>query len=88
MEYSEQRPESFTDEETMRERNSRFVKALSFSFIFQIIIEIAITLLFILYCRFFEIPVLATYIIVLALSYIYTIYLASIMLKIKKGDKK
>ena len=88
MEYGEQRPESFTDEETMKERNNRFVKSLSFSFIFQIIFEIAITLLFFIYCRFFEMPVLAAYSVVLALSYIYTIYLTSIMLKIKKGDKK
>ena len=86
MEYDEKRPESFTDVQTLRERNSRFFKAFSFSFLFQIIIEILITLFFIVNINTFDMSVLVEYLAVLILSYIYTIYLVAIMFKIRRKD--
>ena len=86
MEYDEKRPESFTDKQTLKDRNNRFLKAISFSFLFQIIIEILITMFFIVNINIFDISVLVKYSIVLILSFIYTIYLAVIMFKIRRKD--
>jgi hypothetical protein len=84
MEYEGQRPESFTDVQTLKERNNRFFKAISFSYLLQIIIEIIITYFFAVNINFFDRPVLVKYLVLLILSYIYTIYLTVTMSKIRR----
>lgn len=81
MEYDEERPESFTDTQTLKERNNRFVKSLLFSFLFQVIVDLLITFIFFLYRGSFISSTFIEYLILLFLAYIYTVYLAVIIFK-------
>lgn len=80
MKYNEKRPESFSDEQTLQERNNKFLKAISSLYIFHIILEIIITLFFIANISIFDFPVIVKYLVVLFFSYAYTIYLTKIVL--------
>ena len=88
MEYEGKRPESFTDRQTLQERNHRFGRAMTVSFIVQILVEILITAFFVLNWEVFDTSVLMKYLVVLLLSYIYTTYLGVIMYRIQREGVK
>lgn len=87
MEYEKEPPESFTDKQTLRERNLRFGGAMTATLLFQILIEILITAFFFINRNVFDLPTTVKYIVVLIISYLYTAYLGKILLRIRReGD--
>ena len=87
MEYADERPESFSDEAARKDRNSRFVKAVSFSFILFVVTFLITLVCLILTFKKCTTSDLVQYILALILSGGLLSYIGFAMRKIKKSKK-
>ncbi len=87
MEYTDERPESFTDTSALKERNRRFVKAISFSFILFVVTFLIIAATFIINRNDCGTAGIVQYTLGLVLSGFITLYLGNVMRKINKFIK-
>lgn len=84
-EYASERPESFSDTESLEKRNKRFVGAVSVSFIMFLLIALVTTVLFIVFFNRLDTEDIVQFILGIILSYIFSVYLGSVMKKIYKN---
>lgn len=87
MEYTDERPESFTDYSALKERNKRFLKATSFSFILLLLIFLIIAVYFILNINSFGLQDKIQFSVWLALTGLISAYIGFVMFKINKHSK-
>ncbi len=84
-EYSDERPEAFSDKENIKNRNRRFTKAISFSFAIFLLASLIVTVCLLLNISHLSAPDWVQFIIGLVLSYSITISLATVMYRISKA---
>ncbi len=87
MEYTDNRPESFTDESARKDRNSRFIKAISFSFALFVVAFIVFLACLVLTFGESSTSDKIQYILALSLFAVMLSYIGYAMLKIKKSKK-
>ncbi|MFD1178024.1 DUF2812 domain-containing protein [Paenibacillus puldeungensis] len=86
--YADKRPESFTDQEQLNERNKRFIWAISFSFIIFLLIALVLAVLLLVNLEFMNLSDDVQFAAGLLLSGGAAIYLGLTMRKIKKSMKE
>lgn len=84
-EYTDKRPEAFSDNENIKNRNRRFIKAISFSFAIFALAALIITICFLTNLQNLRPDGWIQFILGLILSYSITLSLASVMYKISKA---
>jgi hypothetical protein len=86
-EYSDERPEAFSDKESILKRNRRFVKAISFSFALFIIASLVVTISFFMNLPRLDTGGIVQFILGMILSYLLTALLASVIYRILKAKE-
>lgn len=84
-EYTDERPEAFSDKENIKYRNRRFTKAISFSFVIFLLASLIVTLCLLLNISHLSVGDWIQFALGLALSYTITVSLGLIMHKISKA---
>ncbi|MGC4019716.1 MAG: DUF2812 domain-containing protein [Muricomes sp.] len=83
--YENERPESFSDNETRMARSKRFIAAISFSFVLFLLASLIILTYFIWNFNKLTVNELLQFILGLSLSIGFTIYLGYVMRRISKS---
>lgn len=86
--YTDERPESFSDVGNLMERNKRFIWAISFSFIMSLLAAIVVSVCFVINYKSLVIDEYIQFAVGLILSYGLAISLGCIMRKIKKNIER
>lgn len=87
-EYTNERPEAFSDNESIIKRNRRTVAAISFSLILLLIATVTLAIRLIFYSESFTTSKLIQYGFNLAISSIFVVLLGLVMLKIKRNEDR
>jgi len=86
MEYSDKRPEAFTDKESIKGRNKRTILAISFSFILSLLALIAISIVLIFFPSIISADEKTQLIIAAVVLAVFTLMLGAIMIIINKRN--
>lgn len=84
-EYSGERPESFTDMQSLKRRNERVRNAVMVSFVLFLFLLLACSVAFVLTFNLLDIDDIAQFILGITLSLIFTVYLGWVIRKINKN---
>lgn len=87
-EYTNVRPEAFSDKENIKNRNRRFTKAISFSLAIFTIASFVISACFLVNMSRLDFGGIVQFILGLVISYSLTFLLASVIYKISKARKE
>lgn len=87
-EYTTQRPESFSDAESIEKRNKRVIAAASVSFFMFLIAAVIVTVCFIVFFKQLDIDDILQCILGMILSYTFTSYMGYVMYKINKNKQR
>ncbi|MBM3703309.1 MAG: hypothetical protein FJW63_10090 [Actinobacteria bacterium] len=86
MEYSDKRPEAFTDKESIKGRNKRTILAISFSFILSLLALIAISIVLIFFPSIISADEKTQLIIAAVVLAVFALMLGAIMIIINKRN--
>jgi len=86
--YTQERPESFSDKESLKKRNRRVIAAASVSFFIFLLTAIIVTLCFVVNFRHLVPSDILQFILGMVLSYVFTIYMGYVMNKINKNNQR
>ncbi len=87
-EYTQEKPESFSDKESLEKRNRRVIVAASVSFFMFLLTAIIVTVCFVVNFRHLVPSDIFQFILGMGLSFVFTIYMGYVMIKINKNIQR